>query len=294
MLTPAGAPAATLEQLLGEVQELQGRLEEHGDPATRELAEALVSAVVAMYGAGLERIAAALNGELARVAEDPLVASLLLIHDLHPVPLAERVQGALDTVRPYMESHGGDVELVGISEDGVATIALRGSCSDCAASSATLELAVKQALEEAAPDLEGLEVLGMAAQLPGLALPMAEPDGGLPMAEAGAAPAVIAGPRWVEVADAPPPEGQLSSARAAGVALLLATVEGKLLAYEDSCAGCGAPLHDGELLCGTLRCPRCERSFYLPAAGRSLGGERLQLRPVPLLRQQQGVRVALA
>ena len=88
-----------------------------------------------------------------------------LIHDLHPIPLEQRVQDALDSVRPYMESHGGNVELLSL-EHGVARIHLRGSCSDCSASSVTLELAIKQALEEAAPDLEGLEVEGMAPQTP--------------------------------------------------------------------------------------------------------------------------------
>ena len=83
------------------------------------------------------------------------------------------MQDALDTVRPYMESHGGNVELLSV-DDGVARIHLRGSCSDCSASSVTLELAVKRALEEAAPDLAGLEVEGMAPQMPGLGLPMAE------------------------------------------------------------------------------------------------------------------------
>ena len=93
-----------------------------------------------MYGSGLERIVDALfaageDGERLAVslAEDPLVATLLLIHDLHPVPLEERVQAALDSVRPYMESHGGNVELLSLS-DGVARIHLQGSCSDCSAS----------------------------------------------------------------------------------------------------------------------------------------------------------------
>ena len=123
-----------------------------------------------MYGAGLERIVGALlaagedgRADRGRAADDPLVATLLLIHDLHPVPLEERVQAALDSVRPYMESHGGNVELLSL-EDGVARIRLRGSCSDCSASSVTLELAIKQALEEAAPDLDGLEVEGVAPQ----------------------------------------------------------------------------------------------------------------------------------
>ena len=61
---------------------------------------------------------------------------------------------ALDSVRPYMESHGGNVELLGL-EDGVARIRLQGSCDGCPASSATLELAIKQALEEAAPISRG-------------------------------------------------------------------------------------------------------------------------------------------
>jgi Fe-S cluster biogenesis protein NfuA len=149
------------------VQELQEKLDSAGDPATRELAEELVSAVVQMYGAGLERIVDSLlaAGEEGRrlavaLAEEESVAALLMIHDLHPVPLLERVQGALEQVRPYMESHGGNVELLSL-EQGVARISLRGSCSSCAASTVTLELAIKQALEQAAPDLEGLEVEGM-------------------------------------------------------------------------------------------------------------------------------------
>ena len=155
------------DELLPRVQELQAKLDSAGDPATRELAEELVSAVVQMYGAGLERIVDSLlaAGEEGRrlavaLAEEEQVAALLMIHDLHPVPLLERVQGALEQVRPYMESHGGNVELLSL-EQGVARISLRGSCSNCAASTVTLELAIKQALEQAAPDLEGLEVEGM-------------------------------------------------------------------------------------------------------------------------------------
>ncbi|HET9720958.1 MAG TPA: NifU family protein, partial [Solirubrobacteraceae bacterium] len=174
MATVVAAP----EALFARVQDLQERLEQSADAATAQLAGELVSALVAMYGLGLQRIVERLRVSAAgptlaaSLAEDPVVATLLLIHDLHPVPLAERVQQALDSVRPYMESHGGDVELLEV-HDGVARIHLRGSCSDCSASSVTLELAVKRALEEIAPDLEGLEVEGMAPQMGGLALPMA-------------------------------------------------------------------------------------------------------------------------
>ena len=67
-----------------------------------------------------------------------------------------------------MESHGGDVELLGL-EDGIARIRLEGSCDGCPASASTLELAIKQALDEAAPDLEGLVVEG-AVEAPQTAL----------------------------------------------------------------------------------------------------------------------------
>lgn len=293
------------EQLVQRVQELQERLQATGDASTREAADALISAVVQMYGAGLERIVEILAraGDAGRaiassLSDDELVSTLLLIHDLHPVPLAERVQAALDSVRPYMESHGGNVELLSL-HDGVATISLRGSCSDCSASAVTLELAIKQALEDAAPDLEGLEVLGVAPQTAG--------GPGLPMVSGSTAPTgmelpvVMAGvgedrtaPSWVEVQSVTSlADGTLAAVSVAGSELVVANVDGTLLAYRDRCAGCGAPLHEGLLSKGALACPECRRSFFLPRAGRSLDDEHMQLEPVPLLRDEGRVKVAL-
>src|SRR3984885_6312555 len=269
------SPPATegVEQLVERVQDLQAHLEAAGEFAPRELGEELVSAVVQMYGAGLERILAALfeagpEGEriAASLSDDPLVATLLLIHDLHPVALEQRVQQALDSVRPYMESHGGNVELLSL-ERGIARIHLQGSCSDCSASSGTLELAIKQALEEAAPDLEGLEVEGVSPQ---------------------ALPVVTLGPTrsWFENDSvAWLGDGSLAAVNVAGADLVVANVDGSLLAYRDRCASCDAPLHDGLLLAGALSCPECARSFFLPSAGRSMDDDRLQLEPVPLLRE---------
>ncbi len=302
------------DELLLRVQALQAKLDEVADAGTRDLAEELVSAVVQMYGAGLERIVATLfdccgeEGErlAAALAHDDLVAALLLIHDLHPVPLLARVQAALEHVRPYMESHGGNVELLSL-EDGVARISLRGSCSDCAASAATLELAIKQALEDAAPDLEGLEVEGVTPAPTGPALPLADgeranaPVGAgieLPMMlspSAGTAmPARSPSPSWFDADHLDlVPVGRAISAEVDGAVLLIANVEGTLLAYANVCAGCGGPLDEGELNGGTLACPHCSRAFFLPRAGRSMDDERLQLEPVPLLREQGHVKVAL-
>ncbi|HEY6523518.1 MAG TPA: NifU family protein [Solirubrobacteraceae bacterium] len=305
-----GGPVAP-EQLVARVQDLQERLEATADAATREVADALVSAVVQMYGAGLERIVELLGGageagrEIASsLSDDALVATLLLIHDLHPVPLEDRVQAALESVRPYMESHGGNVELLSL-QDGVATIHLRGSCSDCSASAVTLELAIKQALEEAAPDLEGLEVLGVAPQTAGgPGLPMVSGNGaGGPVPPTGMElPVVMAGvgggqspqPAWVDLESvAGLADGTLTAVSVAGSDLVVANVDGTLLAYHDRCANCGGPLHAGLLSAGALACPECQRSFFLPRAGRSLDDEQMQLEPVPLLRDEGRVKVAL-
>jgi Fe-S cluster biogenesis protein NfuA/nitrite reductase/ring-hydroxylating ferredoxin subunit len=272
--------AAESDQLIARVQALQAQVDGL-DPTARGLAEELVGAVVQMYGVGLERIMAAVGDSAVRaeLVADPVVASLLLIHDLYPVPLEERVAEALERVRPYMESHGGDVELVEVA-DGVAHLRLQGSCRSCAASSATLELAVRQALEEAAPDLVGMDVEGVVESEPeplGTPLPMAAP------------------PAWfgVDGLNALAAE-EFVRAEVAGTPLVIANVEGTLLAYFDRCASCGSELHGGQLSAGTLTCPACGRSYFLPQAGRSLDDDGLQLDPVPLLRENGSVRVALA
>jgi Fe-S cluster biogenesis protein NfuA/nitrite reductase/ring-hydroxylating ferredoxin subunit len=295
-MTSEGVPGDLVER----VQELTALLDGLADEQARELAQELIGAVIAMYGDGLARIMAAIEAAgdggasiLDNLAEDGAVSSLLLIHDPYPVSLEERVLEALDTVRPYMESHGGNVDLLGV-EDGVARLALRGSCNGCAASRATLELAIKQALDEHAPDLAGLDVQGVTEAPPNGRRPRFTFE--LPVVHAGGLEPVAAAeppPRWVPLAAAAGLEpGGLRALAAEGAALLVANVDGTLLAYLDSCAACGEPLRDGVLDRGMLGCPACGVEFDLPRAGRAAGGEPLQLVPVPLL-ESGGVRVAV-
>jgi Fe-S cluster biogenesis protein NfuA/nitrite reductase/ring-hydroxylating ferredoxin subunit len=280
------------ESVLERVQRLTAQLEGLTDPHARAIAEALTAAVLDMYGEGLERIVETLDEEQLRaLAADGVVGSLLLIHGLHPVPLAKRVQEALDEVRPYMKSHGGGVQLLGV-DDGIAHLRLEGSCNGCGASSSTLELAVEKALEEAAPDLAGMEVEGAAPEpeITGIPLPMAAGTGSpLPV---NSAPARVTGWQQLDgVADLA--DGELRSLELDGEALFVAHVENQLLAFHDRCVGCSSPLSEGELSDGMLSCPRCERRFFLPRAGRSLDDDRLQLAPVPLLRDGAAAKVAL-
>ncbi len=307
--TATGEPS--VGELIERVQALTARLEEIADPRARESAEELVSAVIGLYGHGLERLVEILDeaGDEGaalrqRLVDDEIVASLLLIHDLYPIDLHTRVMEALDSVRPYMESHGGNVELVSL-EDGVARIKLAGSCDGCPASASTLELAIKQALDEAAPDLEALIVEG---QIEGASAPQSLAPGAmeLPVIQVGDAAvespsangngaAGAALPSWYPIDQvAALSEGELTTTTVQGTDLVVARVEGNLLAYLDSCADCGSKLGSARLSEGVLRCPACERGYFLPRAGRSLDEDGLQLGPVPLLADAAGTRVALA
>jgi Fe-S cluster biogenesis protein NfuA len=152
------APASDMAtERIARVESLLGELESLPDATARETATETMQALLDLYGEGLGRIvdvvAARDDGSLAEaLAEDELVAHLLLLHGLHPVPVEERVQAALAGVLPYIESHGGNMRLLGV-EDGIVHLLLEGSCSGCPSSSITLKLAVEKAIFEAAPDV---------------------------------------------------------------------------------------------------------------------------------------------
>ena len=131
-----------------------------GGVAAQDRARQLVREVVGLYGAGLDRIVAlSEQGMRERLATDDLVASLLLVHGLHPHDVHRRVSDALDRVRPYLGSHGGDVELLEVSDDGTVRLAFAGSCKSCPSSAVTLELAVEDAVRAAAPEISSIEVV---------------------------------------------------------------------------------------------------------------------------------------
>lgn len=119
----------------------------------------LVRLLMGLYGEAFGRIAELLErGDLERLAADELVGSLLILHDLHPYSTEERVGRALDQVRPYLGSHAGGVELLGIGEDGVVRLRLRGTCDGCPSSTVTVKLAIERAILDAAPEVAGVEV----------------------------------------------------------------------------------------------------------------------------------------
>jgi Fe-S cluster biogenesis protein NfuA len=252
------------------------------DAVGRQTATELVAALVELYGEGLARIMGRMNGAGDGLLDDELVTHLLLLHDLHPVPVEDRVRGALAEVRPYLESHGGDVELVSIDE-GVVRLRLEGSCSGCPSSTMTLKLAIEDAIHKAAPDVEEIEADGV---VPEAAPPL------LQIQVAGQKP--VEG--WVEAGSlAGLADGRAMLRRVDGEDVLFARIGESRYAYRAGCPGCGSSL-GGDALEGTeFRCASCGNRYDAIRAGRCLDQPQLQLVPLPLLDTEAGlVKVAVA
>ena len=152
---------ADVRERVARVEELLGAIE--GDARALEA----VQAVVELYGEALRRVVVSVGA--AELTDDELLSHLLLLHDLHPDDVETRVARALDEVRPYLGSHGGDVELVGV-DGGIARVRLEGTCNGCPSSTVTLTNAIEEAVARAAPELERVEAEGVSQPTPAPAL----------------------------------------------------------------------------------------------------------------------------
>ena len=75
--------------------------------------------------------------------------------------LREKVQETLDAVRPSLQSHGGDVNLIEVTPDKIARLELVGACGGCPMSRITLKMGIERVLAEEVPELAGVEAVGL-------------------------------------------------------------------------------------------------------------------------------------
>jgi Fe-S cluster biogenesis protein NfuA len=155
------------------IEQLVEELRATAEPRTCARAEELLRLVTELYGAGLARVVelayASAPDLVDALVADELVASLLLVHGLHPESLAQRVEAALAKVRPLLSSHGGDVELLDLDEAaGAVRLRLLGSCDGCPSSAVTLQSAVERAIMEAAPEIVCIDVDEPERPVPGV------------------------------------------------------------------------------------------------------------------------------
>lgn len=285
------AGTTDLKEVSARIEGLLAELGSNPDPSVRALAEELVREVMQLYGEALRHVAevTGLAGEpsspvAARLLNDELVASLLILHGLHPEDTEQRVARVLDEVRPYLGSHAGDVELLGIDEEGKVHLRLQGSCNGCPSSSVTVRYAIERAIAERAPEVAGVEVEGQVEAAAPRLLQIAGPGAGPP------APAL--GDRVRLPASARPRPGHLTRLEAPAGALLLACVDGALYAYRDLCPVCSSSLTGGELAGRMFTCSGCGTTYDLVAAGRAAGRAE-HLYPLPLLEDDAGLSVTV-
>jgi Fe-S cluster biogenesis protein NfuA len=173
------------------VEALLAELRSHAGPQVAEIAEELVSCLVGLYGAGLAQIIGILGADaegdgsgprlMDRLVADPLVESLLLVHDLHPLDTSTRVRRAVERVLPQLGSHAGAVEYRGLDDQGI--VRLRLELAGCKSSAATVQAVIEQAVAAAAPEAAGV----------GIELAEAPPE--LPLLQIARRPAQVQGAR---------------------------------------------------------------------------------------------------
>jgi len=274
----------------------------------RERTEQLAAELTDLYGAALERIitvtAEAAPELVDRFAADELVASVMLVHGLHPHSLERRISDALDSVRPYLGSHGGDVSLLEVADgqDGpLVRLEFAGSCKSCPSSAITLEYAVEDAVRAAAPEITSIDVV--AAQPDSTTSGLISVDS--VMSRVHTTDTKDAAAAWYPIPDIGElGAGEVGGFLIAGVPILACRVGDELFAYRDRCGRChdsmtGAALHrpmGAPIGQAVLKCPRCQAHFDVVHAGAGLdeGAETaVHLDPIPLLRRDGVLSVAV-
>jgi Fe-S cluster biogenesis protein NfuA len=149
-----------LQRQLGSIEELFRKVDQSADPALRTAVQELVGLVMTLHGAALERILelAWEDAFVEKLGRDELVASLLVLHGLHPLSLEDRVAEAIDKAGARLRPHGGGVQLMSM-QGGVVRVRL--SVKGCGSSEHSLKEMVEQSIYEAAPDVTAVVIEGI-------------------------------------------------------------------------------------------------------------------------------------
>lgn len=282
------------EKEVRRIEELIQEIEKSADINAKANAKELVQLLMDLHHVGIERIVNIVSkaGEPGRtiidaLTRDDLVGNLLLLYGLHPLDLKARVTQALDKVRPYLHSHGGNVELIEISEsEGLVRLRLQGSCKSCPSSTMTLKLAIEEAIYEACPDVTAIEAEGVAEK----------PSTFGSVSFKGKIWNKEASPysSWEEVEGLESlPQGAVKTMEVSGRSVLFCRIGERLYACSDTCPGCGQALQGAYLKTTVLVCPACGQRYDVIRAGRGIDQPSLHLEPFPLLVEGGRARVAL-
>ena len=150
--------AEDLARLAGDIDKLEAIVavwDEHYQLTTT----ALKTSIEDLHKEAFKRLIRALKDDAAaglklrEALQDQVVYGVLLYHGLVKEPIAPRLKKALDAVRPVLQGHGGDVELIAIKPPDTVEIRLVGSCHGCPASGQTLTEGIEKSIKEYCPEI---------------------------------------------------------------------------------------------------------------------------------------------
>lgn len=280
--TAEPAPEASLTEIALRLDNLVQDFEQHPSEQVRQQALEMLGLVDALHREGMNRIAELLwTGSptvLEKALHDPAINMLLQLYDLapgEPEPI-EQVEMALAQVRPYIESHGGAVDILDVVE-GIVHLRLSGACQGCVGSAMTLKRGIEAALQEGFPGFQGIEV-HEPVDLTQRKLPV----NFIPLQQLGTGQRTLNRPLFTTVArvEALSP-GTIMGVEVGAKRILLCNVGGEIYAYGNECPGSTLPLDEGVVNGVVLVCPWHNCAFDARTGRRVDNGEgRLQVIPV--------------
>jgi nitrite reductase/ring-hydroxylating ferredoxin subunit/Fe-S cluster biogenesis protein NfuA len=255
-------PSRELERLVQAITSLEA-IVEGWEEAQRMTVQALKTAIEDLNKEALKRLIRGLKDDpaarirLGQAVADPLIYGVLRFHGLVKEPLQERIERALNEVRPFMATHGGDVELVAIKPPDTVEVRLVGACHGCPASSQTLADGVEKAIRSHCPEILQIHQVSKGAA-----------EGGRGDSHGSAAAngeatvhfispfALGAKAGWVDIAGLDEiPEGSVTERRIKNRSVLLSRRGGSVSCFDNQCAHLGMPLEMGEVQDGIITCP---------------------------------------
>ena len=277
-LAPAEDDAAVeLERHVQAITRLEGIVAgwEQGPALT---VQALKSAIEDLNKEALRRLIRSLKGDAAANAKlrealaDPLVYAVLRFHGLVRQPLSERIEAALDEVRPFMAEHGGDVELVAFKPPDTVEVRLIGSCHGCPASSQTLSEGVEKAIRSHCPEIAHIVQVSKGAP------ETAKGPKGESVVHFISPFALSAVTGWVDAASVDEiAEGGVTERKVKGRSVLLSRQGSRVSCFDNACAHLGMPLEMAEVEGGVITCSY--HGFkYLLESGECLTAPEVQLK----------------
>ncbi len=241
-------------------EDRRNAVEEYRDVIDRVNAEAFRRLISALRGDAASKAA------LTQAVADEVVYAVLRHHQLVKPSLHDRVEAALDTVRPMLAAHGGDVQVVRLAPPTLELMMI-GACGGCTSSQLTLDAGIRKAIVEHCPEIsEVIEVHSDRQKAARFASPFRQPGSGV----------------WSPVcAVAEVPDDGIRPGSVNGQDVILTRSGAVILCFRDACAHLGLSMRRGKVEGGVITCPH--HGFrYDAATGECLTVPELRLESVPV------------